>query len=66
MMARKVCWLELKDLASEASSNLYMEKQKHVCLRNWEFIVLSKQQVEYACIDTYSSYKIGHKLLVEN
>ncbi|CAN4108923.1 unnamed protein product [Withania somnifera] len=54
----------LKDLASEICG-LYMRKPKHVCLSNWEARVLSEAQVEYACIDAYASYKIGHKLLME-
>ncbi|XP_004231298.1 3'-5' exonuclease-like [Solanum lycopersicum] len=54
----------LKDLAS-AISGLYMTKPDHVCQSNWEASVLSEAQVEYACIDAYASYKIGHKLLME-
>ncbi|KAH0766760.1 hypothetical protein KY285_002631 [Solanum tuberosum] len=49
----------LKDLANEICG-IYMPKPKHVCQSNWE------AQVEYACIDAYASYKIGHKLLIEN
>ncbi|XP_049351312.1 Werner Syndrome-like exonuclease [Solanum verrucosum] len=55
----------LKDLANEICG-LYMPKPKHVCQSNWEASVLSEAQVEYACIDAYASYKIGHKLLMEN
>ncbi|KAF8392711.1 hypothetical protein HHK36_023060 [Tetracentron sinense] len=54
----------LKDLAWEVV-NLYMPKPKHVCLSNWEARVLDEKQVEYGCIDAYASYKIGHKLLIE-
>ncbi|XP_049403498.1 uncharacterized protein LOC125867113 [Solanum stenotomum] len=55
----------LKDLANEICG-LYMPKPKHICQSNWEASVLSEAQVEYACIDAYASYKIGHKLLMEN
>ncbi|XP_027769947.1 Werner syndrome ATP-dependent helicase homolog [Solanum pennellii] len=54
----------LKDLASEICG-LRMTKPDHVCQSNWEASVLSEAQVEYACIDAYASYKIGHKLLME-
>ncbi|KAK6921479.1 3'-5' exonuclease domain [Dillenia turbinata] len=54
----------LKDLAIEVA-NLCMKKPNHVCMSNWEARVLNENQVEYACIDAYASYKIGHKLLVE-
>ncbi|XP_055814898.1 uncharacterized protein LOC129884639 [Solanum dulcamara] len=57
--------LGLKDLASEICG-LYMPKPKDVCQSNWEARVLSEAQVEYACIDAYASFKIGHKLLMEN
>ncbi|KAL3538290.1 hypothetical protein ACH5RR_001656 [Cinchona calisaya] len=55
----------LKDLAWEVVG-LYMKKPKHVCMSNWEARVLNDNQVEYACIDAYASYKIGHKLIMEN
>ncbi|KAH0766759.1 Werner Syndrome-like exonuclease [Solanum tuberosum] len=55
----------LKDLANEICG-LYMPKPKHVSMSNWEARELSVSQVEYACIDAYASYKIGHKLLMEN
>ncbi|XP_060217136.1 3'-5' exonuclease-like [Lycium barbarum] len=54
----------LKDLAN-AICGLYMAKPKHVCQSNWEARVLNDGQVEYACIDAYASYEIGHKLLME-
>ncbi|TMW81207.1 hypothetical protein EJD97_011156 [Solanum chilense] len=54
----------LKELASEICG-LFMTKPDHVCQSNWEASVLSDAQVEYACIDAYASYKIGHKLLME-
>ncbi|MCD7448615.1 hypothetical protein HAX54_044869 [Datura stramonium] len=54
----------LKDLAYEICGLLVVAK--HVCQSNWEARVLTNVQVEYACIDAYASYKIGHKLLMEN
>ncbi|KAK4406765.1 hypothetical protein Sango_0683000 [Sesamum angolense] len=54
----------LKDLAWEVCG-LWMRKPKHVCRSNWEARVLNKEQVEYACIDAFASYKIGHKLLIQ-
>ncbi|KAG2725705.1 hypothetical protein I3843_01G078800 [Carya illinoinensis] len=54
----------LKDLALEVVG-LHMRKPKHVCMSNWEARVLTEGQVEYACIDAYASYRIGHKLLHE-
>ncbi|KAL6556771.1 hypothetical protein OROHE_006647 [Orobanche hederae] len=55
----------LKDLASEVCG-LGMKKPKHVCMSNWEARELNQAQVEYACIDAFASYKIGHKLLIED
>ncbi|XLS51312.1 hypothetical protein HN51_011989 [Arachis hypogaea] len=49
----------LKDLAINVVG-LKMKKPK---LSNWKSRVLSIEQVEYACVDAYGSYKIGHKLL---
>ncbi|XP_073152573.1 3'-5' exonuclease-like [Henckelia pumila] len=43
---------------------LHMEKPIHVCRSNWESRILSLEQVQYACIDAYASYKIGHYLLI--
>ncbi|XP_059458907.1 3'-5' exonuclease-like [Corylus avellana] len=54
----------LKDLALEVSG-LAMKKPKHVCMSNWEARVLNENQVEYACLDAYASYRVGHKLLFE-
>ncbi|KAL2468688.1 Polynucleotidyl transferase [Forsythia ovata] len=54
----------LKDLALEVCG-LNMMKPKHVSMSNWEARELNNAQVEYACIDAYASYKIGHKLLIE-
>ncbi|PSS03084.1 Werner Syndrome-like [Actinidia chinensis var. chinensis] len=55
----------LKDLAFEVAG-LNMKKPKHVCKSNWEARVLSENQIEYGCIDAYASYRIGHKILMEN
>ncbi|KAH6802527.1 hypothetical protein C2S51_033973 [Perilla frutescens var. frutescens] len=54
----------LKDLGRELCG-LDVKKPKHVCMSNWEARVLSEAQVEYACIDAFASYKIGHKLLFQ-
>ncbi|KAL3515927.1 hypothetical protein ACH5RR_022829 [Cinchona calisaya] len=53
----------LKDLAREVSG-LYMKKPLHVTKSQWDARVLSADQVEYACIDAYASYKIGNMLLL--
>ncbi|XP_030459725.1 3'-5' exonuclease-like [Syzygium oleosum] len=52
----------LKDLALEVVG-LVMDKPKHVSMSNWEARVLNINQVEYACIDAYASYKLGTALL---
>lgn len=54
----------LKGLARSVAE-LLMEKPKHVSMSNWEAVNLNVQQIEYACIDAFASYKIGHKLLEE-
>ena len=54
----------LKQLALEIVG-LEMRKPKDVCMSNWETKLLNEAQIEYACIDAYASYKIGHKLLME-
>lgn len=54
----------LKDLAIEVCG-LNMRKPKHVCMSNWEARVLNEAQVEYACLDAFASYKIGHKVILE-
>ncbi|KAB1216884.1 Werner Syndrome-like exonuclease [Morella rubra] len=53
----------LKELASELLG-IDMRKPEDVCLSNWEAKVLNENQIEYACIDAYASYRIGHKLLL--
>ncbi|KAF9596649.1 hypothetical protein IFM89_012864 [Coptis chinensis] len=55
----------LKDLALEISG-LRMMKPEHVCLSNWESRILDVNQIEYACIDAYASYKIAQDLLSRN
>ncbi|KAE8077741.1 hypothetical protein FH972_016272 [Carpinus fangiana] len=42
-----------------------MKKPQEVRRSNWDKRVLDENQVEYACIDAYVSYRVGHKLLVE-
>ncbi|XP_051123937.1 3'-5' exonuclease-like [Andrographis paniculata] len=54
----------LKDLAKEICG-MAMKKPRHVCMSNWEIRVLSEAQIEYACIDAFASYRIGHKLFIE-
>lgn len=54
----------LKDLAWQICG-LLMRKPIHVCRSNWDARVLNEAQVEYACIDAFASYKIGHKLFIE-
>ncbi|CAK9152872.1 unnamed protein product [Ilex paraguariensis] len=51
----------LKYLANEVVG-LYIQKPIHICQSNWEARVLDAEQVEYACIDAYASYRIRHKL----
>ncbi|XP_027339535.1 Werner Syndrome-like exonuclease [Abrus precatorius] len=57
--------LGLKNLAKELVG-LNMKKSKEVCTSEWQLRELTLDQVEYACIDAYASYKIGKKLLIEN
>nr|XP_043625874.1 Werner Syndrome-like exonuclease [Erigeron canadensis] len=54
----------LKHLARDVV-NLHMEKPLNVCRSNWDAQVLTEDQVHYACIDAYASYKIAHKLFLE-
>ncbi|CAI9103563.1 OLC1v1002074C1 [Oldenlandia corymbosa var. corymbosa] len=54
----------LKDLAMEVVG-LYMPKPKHISMSNWQERFLTEPQIEYACIDAYASFKIGHKLILE-
>lgn len=54
----------LKKLAKELTS-LYMKKSKKVQMSKWELKELTRDQIEYACIDAYASYKIGKKLLID-
>lgn len=54
----------LKHLAKELLG-LEMKKPKTVSTSQWHVRELSYEQVEYACLDAYVSYRIGHKLLVE-
>ncbi|KAK7350664.1 hypothetical protein VNO77_09522 [Canavalia gladiata] len=56
--------LGLKYLAKELA-DLDMKKSKEICTSKWESKELTQDQIEYACIDAYASYKIGKKLLIE-
>jgi ribonuclease D len=60
----RFCWPGLKDLAFEVSG-LSIKKPQDVRRSNWEARVLNENQVEYACIDAYASYRVGQKLLFE-
>ncbi|KAF9594358.1 hypothetical protein IFM89_030487 [Coptis chinensis] len=55
----------LKDLAFEIAG-LSMIKPKKVTMSNWDALVLKENQIEYACIDAYVSYRIGRKLLLKD
>ncbi|KAJ9556153.1 hypothetical protein OSB04_010767 [Centaurea solstitialis] len=55
----------LKALANDVVG-LYMSKPMHVCKSNWDAMELNEEQVEYACIDAYASYKIAYKLFFES
>lgn len=52
----------LKQLANSVVG-LYMQKPLHVCRSNWEAGNLTLDQVEYACVDAYASFRIGRKLI---
>ncbi|QHN98482.1 Werner syndrome ATP-dependent helicase [Arachis hypogaea] len=54
----------LKFLAKELVG-LDMKKSKDICTSEWKSKELTKDQIEYACIDAYASYKIGHYLLLQ-
>ncbi|KAI9108926.1 hypothetical protein K1719_020231 [Acacia pycnantha] len=53
----------LKNLAMIVA-NVQMNKPKNVSLSNWEATTLSWEQIEYACLDAYTSFCVGHKLLI--
>ncbi|KAJ8421651.1 hypothetical protein Cgig2_019224 [Carnegiea gigantea] len=50
----------LKDLASEVVG-LRMNKTTRVTLSDWQARILTEEQVQYACIDAYASYRLGFK-----
>lgn len=52
----------LKDLAREIVG-LDMKKPLHVTKSNWEARVLNEDQIEYACIDAYASYRVGKEVV---
>eukprot|EP01018_Ginkgo_biloba_P010980 Gb_21005 [translate_table: standard] len=52
----------LKRLASEVLG-LSLLKPKKITMSNWSVKQLSRQQIEYACIDAFVSFAIGNKLL---
>ncbi|KAK2649717.1 hypothetical protein Ddye_017206 [Dipteronia dyeriana] len=54
----------LKALACQLV-DLRMWKPKHDCWNNWGSRVLGMEQIKYACVDAYVTYRIGQKLLIE-
>ncbi|GLT43102.1 hypothetical protein SLA2020_170740 [Shorea laevis] len=52
----------LKDIANLVPG-LHMPKPVDVCRSDWQSRVLDAEQIQYACIDAYASYKIGQRLL---
>ncbi|XP_074356258.1 3'-5' exonuclease-like [Apium graveolens] len=52
----------LKELANSIVG-LYMAKPLDVCRSNWEARKLTLDQVQYASIDAYASFRIGSNLL---
>lgn len=54
--------LGLKGYAREVLG-LAMEKPMHVTRSNWEMRDLDLEQIQYACIDSYVSYKLGERVL---
>ena len=63
-MARTVSRAQLERTCLEIVG-LNMRKPKDISMSNWEARLLNEAQIEYACIDAYASYRIGHKLLME-
>lgn len=55
----------LKDLAWLVAG-LNMEKARGVCKSEWEAIALSSEQIKYACVDAYVSYRVARELLLGN
>ncbi|XP_028765123.1 Werner Syndrome-like exonuclease [Neltuma alba] len=53
----------LKDLAMVVC-NIHLKKPVNVQASDWEASTLSSEQVEYACMDSYASYCVGHKLVI--
>ncbi|XP_074318826.1 3'-5' exonuclease-like [Silene latifolia] len=51
----------LKDLAFDLLG-LRMDKTKRVTLTDWQAEVLTMDQIQYACIDAYASFRLGHLL----
>ncbi|MCL7028359.1 hypothetical protein MKW94_030783 [Papaver nudicaule] len=40
-----------------------IEKPEHITLSNWSQYHLTREQIQYACVDAYVSFKIGKQLL---
>ncbi|KAL3331121.1 hypothetical protein AABB24_034760 [Solanum stoloniferum] len=54
----------LKRMAHEVLGKV-MEKPHHVTMSDWDAEELVYEQVEYACIDAFMSFKLGMKLFYE-
>ncbi|KAL6845350.1 hypothetical protein ACP4OV_024845 [Aristida adscensionis] len=52
----------LKALAQEVMG-VCIDKQKRITLSNWAAARLSREQVQYACMDAFVSYEVGRLLL---
>ncbi|KAF5207423.1 hypothetical protein FRX31_002991 [Thalictrum thalictroides] len=55
----------LKDLAKNIEG-LNIEKPRFVETSDWKARVLIVEQIRYACLDAYATYRIAHKLLRMN
>ncbi|CAN1822959.1 3'-5' exonuclease [Linum perenne] len=51
----------LKDILY-AAEGISMEKPRRITMSNWEMRYLTDEQVQYAAIDAFASYKIGFNL----
>ncbi|KAK4728504.1 hypothetical protein R3W88_021492 [Solanum pinnatisectum] len=55
---------EIEAMAHEVLGKV-MEKPYHVTMSDWDAEELVSEQVEYACIDAFMSFKLGMKLFYE-
>ncbi|XP_029130621.1 Werner Syndrome-like exonuclease isoform X2 [Cajanus cajan] len=61
----RISSMGLKYLAKELVG-LDMKKSKEVCTSEWKTKDLTRDQIEYASIDAYASFKIGKMILSED